>query len=144
MIRKAKPGDLEAIVALGVEALEQDAYEELVISEAKVRDVATHCISSANDFVWVSEKDDVIRGAFVASIRDMLFYERKQASVLMYYCHEVGDGARLIREFLRWARSRRIIKMIEFTLEPGADPRIGKLLERMGLKTALPVHIELR
>ena len=144
MIRKAKPGDLEAITALGIEALEMDAYDNLVISQTKVRDVARHTISAPNDFVWVSVKDDVIVGVFVANIREMLFYERRQASVLMFYCHEAGDGAKLIRKFLKWARSRAIVKLIEFTLEPTVDPRVGKLLHRMGLNVSLPVYIELR
>lgn len=144
MIRAARPGDIDAIVRLGIEALNNDPYEELVISESGVREAATLCVSSSQCFAWVAEEDGEVKGAVVALVQDMLFYERKQASVLMFWCHIPGDGIKLIRQFLRWARSRPIIKMIEFTLERNADPRIGKMLSRLGLKTALPIYIQVK
>lgn len=144
MIRKAKISDMDGIVQLGLEALNNDAYEKLVIDHEKLINVARTCISSATNFAYVCEKDGEIKGAVLALVHPMLFYRRSQATVVMFYCKEPGQGAKLIRVFLRWARNRPIIKMIVFTLESRADPRIGKLLDRFGVHEELPVFLETR
>lgn len=144
MIRNATPADVEALVKLGISSLEKDPYEQLVISEERIRETAVTCISSSNHFSWVCEHEGEITGAVVAYVADMFFYERKQASVIMFYCLTPGEGIKLIREFLRWARKRPIIKIIEFTLERNADPRISKLLTRLGVDLALPIHVQVK
>lgn len=144
MIRKAVPADIPAIVALGIEALNIDPLEELLISPEKVKAMATECVSSANSFAWVCEIDGQVQGAVVALVHELMFYERKQASCIMFYCRARGWGLPLMRQFLCWARSRPAIKLIVFTLERNMDPRIGVLLKRLGLKTGLPVFIETR
>ena len=145
MIRPAKPQDVPAIVRLALQALNEDPYPNLVISRPKVEAMARVAVSSPQHFVWVAEVDGEVRGAVAAIVDDCTFYERKQANVVQFYAREApGEGIKLIREFLRWARSRQAIKQIIFTLEGNADPRIGKMLVRMGLKTALPIYLETR
>lgn len=139
------PADVPALVALGIEALNEDPYTELIIDPEKVRKVAVECVSAATNFAWVAERDGEVAGAVCAIVVPMMFYERSQASVVMYYCRRApGEGIALLREFLRWARARPVIKLIEFTLERHADPRIGKLLTRLGLRQVLPIYIQLR
>jgi hypothetical protein len=144
MIRKAAPADIKSIFNLGIEALENDAYDKLVIDREKTFIMARECVSSANNFAWVAENDGVIGGAVLALVHPNMFYERSCATVVMFYCKLPGEGVRLIREFLQWSRKRPIIKLIQFTLERNADPRIGVLLKRLGLNTALPVYFEVR
>tara|TARA_R100001198_G_C5173309_1_gene173128 strand:+ start:224 stop:664 length:441 start_codon:yes stop_codon:yes gene_type:complete len=141
LIRKAKPSDVPEVVRLGLEALKRDAYENLRISETKVVDMAKECISAPCHFCWVAEKDSKIVGAVSAMVHPMAFYERSQASVVQFYCEDPGQGVKLIREFLAWAKSRPAIKMVCFTLECKADKRIGKLLSRLGLENELPVYM---
>lgn len=142
--RIATPADIDAVTLLGIKALEQDAYPNLVIEKEKVRAMATECISSSSNFSWVTEIDGEVVAAVSAFVTDMMFYERKQANVVQFYTTAPNAGLPLIREFLKWSRSRRVIKLICFTLEVQADPRIGKLLKRMGLKEELPVFMEVR
>ncbi len=144
VLRPATPYDLNAIVGLGLKALEAGAYPGLVISTEKVRSVALDCISSPKNFAWVAEEDGEVVAAVSAIVHDMMFHERKQASVVQFYTRKPNAGLPLIREFLKWARGRRVIKAICFTLECDADPRIGKMLERLGLKKELPVYMEAR
>tara|TARA_R110002096_G_C14661910_1_gene728357 strand:+ start:43087 stop:43530 length:444 start_codon:yes stop_codon:yes gene_type:complete len=143
IIRKAVPNDIEAVANLGIEALNKDKYDKLIICKDKVLAVARECISSANNFCWVVEKDSKIVGAVTAIVHPMAFYERNQATVVQFYCTDSGQGIKLIREFLKWAKSRPAIKMVCFTLECKADPRIGKLLERLGLENELPVYMSI-
>lgn len=143
IIRKATPSDIAAVADLGIEALKIDKYDKLIIDREKVVAVARECISSSNNFCWVVEKDSEIVGAVTALVHPMAFYERSQATVVQFYCKESGQGIKLIREFLKWAKSRPAIKMVCFTLECKADPRIGKLLERLGLNNELPVYMSI-
>lgn len=142
-IRKAGPGDIPGIVALGLASLEKDAYENLIISPDKAKALAQECVSATCNFAWVVEKDGEIVGAVCAIVTDMLFYERKQASVVQFFCNEPGQGVKLLREFMKWCESRPAIKMACFTLEYNADPRIGLLLTRLGLKQELPVYLKM-
>lgn len=135
------PADIPAITAIGLEALRAQAYPGLVISPEKVEHVARECVTSASNFAWVAERDGVVGGAVCALVHDQMWYARKQASVVQFASNIPGDGAKLLREFMRWARGRPAIKLISFSLECDADPRIGKLLERLGLRTALPNYI---
>lgn len=144
MIRPATPHDVEKVVALGVEALEKHGYEGLVISRERCRNVAVECISGASHFAWVAEEAGEIVAAVLALVHPLMFYERNQATVVQFYSKRPGAGIKLLRQFLTWARGRRAIKSIVFTVEHEADPRIGKLLQRLGLKLELPVYMETR
>lgn len=144
MIRKARPDDLNAIVALALEALRIDAYEELVIDPERVRAMARECVSAATNFLWVSEIDGEIVGAIGALVTPNLFHERSCANVMMWYCKRPGDGVALMLAFLRWARSRPAIKMIQYTAERNADHRIGEFLERAGLRLRLPLYVQMK
>lgn len=143
-MRQATHKDIDSIVQLGIEALERDPYPGLVISRDKLKEVAIECVSQNCNYAWVEERDGEIIGAVCALVHEMIFHERKQATVVQFYCNQPNQGIGLLRHFLSWARGRRTIKMICFTLECRADPRVGKLLKRLGLKNELPVFIELR
>lgn len=144
MIRKATSSDIPRIVELGIEALNQGAYPNLVISREKVEAMARECVSSSQNFAWVAEKDGNVVAAVCGFVTECLFYERKQFNICQFWSRTPGEGIKLIRQALRWARSRPAIKMIIFTLEADADPRIGLMLSRLGLKISLPVYIETR
>lgn len=142
--RRAKPQDLDGMTALAILALEQTGYEHMVISPRQIRAHLTLAISGAGNYAEVVIRDGVVVAAVAALVHDCMCYERRQATVIQFYTTEPGAGVRLIRRFLTWARERPIIKMIVFTLEVKADPRIGKLLSRMGLKAEMPVYMEIR
>ena len=144
LIRKAKPSDLADVVRLGIESLNIDPYEKLRISEEKVKDLATECISAPCNFCWVAEKDGKVVGAVSALVHPMALYERSQASVIQFYCTDPGQGIKLIRELLSWVATRPAIKMVCFTIECRADPRIGKLLKRLGLQNELPIYMSIK
>lgn len=144
LIRKAVPSDISGVARLGTEALNDNPYDGLRICEEKVTELARECVSSSRNFCWVAEKDGELVGAVSALVHSMAFYERSQATVIQFYCKEPGQGIKLIRELLRWVDTRPAIKMVCFTLECKADPRIGKLLKRLGLQHELPVYLSIK
>jgi hypothetical protein len=142
MIRNATPSDIKAITELGIESLEvNDPYPQLRIDPDKVKDMATDLVSSAANFAWVSEIDGCVVGAVCGLSHDLMFYERKQLSVVMFYCRVPGDGGRLIKKLVEWYYTRPILKLCVFTLESNADPKLGDFLVKMGLKRELPNYV---
>lgn len=144
MIRKAVPADISEIVELGLEALAKNGYKDLVVSREKIVALARECVTSPRNFAWVAERDGVIGGALCGLVNDCLVYERAQVNIVQFYTRIPGDGIALMREAVRWWRSRPALKVIVFTLDADADPRIGKLLARLGLKRELPVYMATR
>lgn len=143
-IRFAGPADIQAVYELGMEALEKDGYEGMRISPERVKAVAREVVTGAGNFCAVAEVDGRIVAAVSAIVHDQLFYERKQASVVQFYSRAPGCGIELLRFFMAWVGSRPGIKMVCFTLEAHADPRIGKLLRRLGLNQELPVYMRVK
>lgn len=144
IIRKAVPNDIHAIVDFGIEVLNINPYENLSISRVKVYSMATECVSSSNNFAWIAEKNDKIVGVVGALVHPMMFYEGSQASVVQFFCKSPGNGIKLLRKLMDWIEGRHVIKMTCFSLEVRADPRIGKLLNRLGLDKELPIYIKIR
>ena len=144
MIRKAVPSDIPKAVEIAIEALSIDPYPELVISRERVTQIVTECISSSANFAWVSEVDGVVVGGIGALVTPMIFHERSQASVLLWYCPIPRDGAALMRKFLSWCKGRPMIKLIEYTGERGADPKVGRLAKLLGLDQELPLYLKMR
>jgi len=144
MIRVARPSDINTIVALGIESLENDAYQTLIIDKEKVRNTAIESVSSAAHFAWVSEIEGRVEGAVIGMTFHLQFYERKMCSVIMFYCRVPRDGGFLIKRLLQWYKSRPMLKRLEFTLERNMDPKIGRFLEKLGIKGELPVHSHIK
>ena len=139
-MREAVSNDIEGVANLGYEAMMRDPYD-LDVSYPKLVEVATECIEDEDNFCWVVEESGVITGAVSGVLDEMLFYEGLQLSIVQYYCTTKGEGVNLIRKCIKWAKTKDNIKMICFTVEYKADPRISSLLERLGLTQELPIHI---
>jgi len=138
-IRRAVPGDIEGVAALGIEALEKNGYEELVIDPKKVLEMARLVVTGAGNYCLVASRQGKIVGAVSALVQEQLFYERKVANVVQFYCTAPGVGVQLLREFLSWVRGRPAIKSVMFCLEIHADPRVAKLLRLLGMQNEFPV-----
>lgn len=134
MIRRATIHDLAQIADLAIEAIDPSSVPTLRIDRERIEVMVKDVVTSPKNFGMVSIRNGKIVGAVGVLVHDSLFFERMTASVLMFYCKAPGDGARMIRDFVRWAKGRPAIKQIVFSLEWDADPRIAKFLERMGFK----------
>lgn len=135
MIRPACPRDVDAVVALGIEALEREPEPDLRIDRNHIRKMAIECISGPQHFSWVSEQEGRVVAVVSAMVEDSALYERKIATVLQFYTKAPGEGIKLLRQLFRWAKTRPIIKRVVFQLEVNADPRIAVMLRRMGLRS---------
>lgn len=131
MIRKARIEDLPQIVELAVESVSRDALPVSLDREAMTA-MGRQLIGQPAHFVWVAEDGGVVSACVAATVQRGFWFRGLQASVILYYARSAGGGVALLREFSRWVKSRSAIKLAVFELEPGADGRLVRLLERLG------------
>ena len=137
LIRPAKLQDIPAIVDLAVESVSRSPLP-VVIDRQAMAAMAEQLIPGRQHFAWVGEEDGKVVAAVGAQVSAGWWFQRNQASVLMFYSRRPGHGIALLREFARWVKSRPTIKMALFSLEHDADPRIGLLLQRLGFSLQNP------
>jgi hypothetical protein len=130
MIRRATVQDIPAIIEIAVVSVSQNPLP-VRIDRGAMRDTIKATIAP-NHFCWVSEHEGKVVAAIVACTQPSFWFERQSCSVLLYYTTVPGKGIDLIREFARWVKSRPAIKLATFELEPEVDPRLVKLLARLG------------
>ena len=143
-LQQARAPHIPGIVKLAHEALKADPIKGQLIDWEKIQRTAQECVLDSINYAGVSVMDGEVVAAVCALIIDQPVFERKMASVAQFYTKVPGEGEKVIREFLRWARGLRKIKSIVFTLENGADPRIRLLLQRMGLRSEMTTMVEWR
>lgn len=143
LIRPAKPQDVPAIVDLAVESVSRSPLP-VVIDRQAMADMAAQLIPGRQHFVWVGEEDGKVVACVGAQVSPGWWFQRNQASVLLFYTRRPGYGIALLREFARWVKSRPTIKMALFSLEHDADPRIGVLLQRLGFSLQNPQFTYIR
>lgn len=130
IVRRATLTDVPAIVEIAVESVSRDPLPVKIDRQA-MADMAQKCLNPAH-FLWVAEKDGKVVAAVAAHVGPGFWFQRLQASVLLYYTTVPGCGLPLLREFARWVKSRPAIKLAIFELEPGVDSRLIKFLKRLG------------
>ena len=131
MYRKAKLGDIPAIVDIAVESVSRDPLP-LNTSKEAMAATAKASLNPAH-FSWVAEDDDgKVVAAVIAVVQPSFWFERLSCSIIMYYTRVPGAGLPLLREFAKWVKSRSAIKMAIIELEPGVDPRLVKFFKRVG------------
>lgn len=128
--RRAKLGDVPAIVDIAVESVSREGLP-LTIDRESMGETAKACLNPAH-FMWVAEDDDKVVAAFAGFVQKGFWFEKMQCSVLLYYTRVPGAGIPLMREFAKWVKGRSGIKMAVIELEPDADPRLVSFFKRVG------------
>lgn len=131
MIREAKPSDAKAIVDLAIESVSANPIP-VNIDRDSMLETTREAISGSAHFVWVSEIDGEVVGCVGAVCEKSFWFERQQCSVLLYFTKKPGEGLKLIKKLAEWIKSRPVIKVAVMELEPEADPRLVKYLQKIG------------
>lgn len=128
--RKAKLSDVPAIVEIAVTSVSQNPIP-VKIDRNRMAEAAKSCLNPAH-FMWVAEDDGKVVAAVAAHVSQGFWFEKMQCSVLLYYTTVPGAGVPLLKEFSKWVKSRSGIKIAVFSMEPEADPKLIRVLKRMG------------
>lgn len=133
MIRPATLADVNAIFDIAI--CETAMYPKLMPDKEKVRHGIIQAVSSAKHFCWVSERDGDVVGALIGLSSDNLWAQRQNCIVVLWASYVVGGGIRLMKEFLKWVDSRRIIRVAGIV--PDTDEissRALRLAELLGFR----------
>lgn len=131
MLRSAHSGDIEAIVELALESVRIDPLP-VPANRGAMRAMVADSIRDKRHFVWVSEIDGKVCGCVGARVGLGFWFDGLQCDVLLFHVKRGGEGGLLLRRFARWVQTHTKIRVASFSLEPGADPRIARLLIRLG------------
>ena len=133
MIRPATLMDFNTIVEMAM--VETRGYDKLLPDTDKIHRGVTQAISSAKHFCWVSEHDGAITGALIGLSSANLWAQRQNCIVALWTSFKAGDGRKLMKEFLKWIDTRRIIRVAGIVPDSNhVDPRVWKLVERLGFR----------
>jgi hypothetical protein len=111
------------------------AYEyPLRFDVDRANEALTQGISGAQHFVWVDADGDDVNGVIIGLTGDNLWAQRKNCNIVAWVSRAPGAGAKLLREFRDWVKSRRAIKVAGLCPDIDTDPRIWDLAERIGFK----------
>jgi hypothetical protein len=141
MIRDAKPWktEIDAITDLAIEALEIDAYEEMVINRERVNAVCRDCISSASHKSLVAVHDGVITGVAAGMVFPQAYYDRSYLNIVMWYSKSFGDGLKMMDQLMDWAEGRPMIKEIHYVGERKGGEKVTRFLcRRYGFRDDAP------
>jgi hypothetical protein len=130
-IRRAVLADLPAIVELAVESVSKDPLP-VTVDRDGMRETGRAMIGHPSHFVWVGEDDGQVNACVAAVVQKGFWFRGTQCSVLLFYARKPGDGAALLMRLASWIKSRPSIKIAVFELEPGVDPRIERVLDKVG------------
>jgi hypothetical protein len=129
-IRRATLADIPAVVSLAVESVLRDPLPVRIDREAMAE--TAKAALGPQHFLWVAEVEGQVVAAVGAVVQPGFWFERMSCSVLLYYTRVPGAGLPLLRAFARWVKSRPAIKTAVFELEPNADPRLVRFIQRLG------------
>lgn len=136
-LRRARPSDLEALTDLALDALDRIDTGTLLVSRERIRSLARTLISDASGLVLVLDQDG-ITGAIALSVSDGAFFERQSAGIHLWHARSAWRLKVLLDAAMRWVDARRAIKAVGVSFDFGCDARLGRLLERHGLKLRGP------
>lgn len=130
IFRPAKLSDVEGIVDIAVESVSIDPLPVKIDRDAMAA-MAKECLGPAH-FMWVAEHEGKVVACVAAHVAPGFWFQKLQASVLLYYSRLPRAGTPLLREFAKWVKSRSAIKIAVMELEPTADPRLVRFMKRLG------------
>ena len=131
IFRPAKHSDADAILDLAVESVSRDPLP-VTISRSAMRDTFDAVVGKPNHFAWVAEQDGSVVACVAAQSGFGFWFERQQCSVILYYGRVVGSVVPLLIQLARWIKSRPVIRLAVIELEPTTDPRLMRLMRRLG------------
>lgn len=140
-LRRATIHDLPALIDLALDSLRANVRVPLVPARDRMEELGRLVLSSSSNFGMVTEIDGAIAAALGAIVENGAWFKGRQATVLMFHARVRGAGLPLLREFARWVRARPGIKLAVFSLEANADPRLAKLLPRIGFTLNYPQFV---
>lgn len=133
-LRRLTSEDREAAADFAIVGLRPERVP-LLMNRSRVLSVIDGIMSSEQHFHLAAFEDGRIVAGIAVMVTPMLFFERCEAHIVMFFSRKPGAGFRLLREAMRWVRGQPLIRRVLWSLEDDADhERIARIAERHGFK----------
>jgi hypothetical protein len=141
MIRKGRIDDLPQFWELGTRLLQQTPYASIEVDRQCVYRTFAQCINSSLCCCFVAEHDGKLSGVILGVAQEVWWSRSRSASDLMFYAERPGDGARLLKEFEKWAWNVPRMGDVTVAQSSGIDvDRMDALYHRRGYRTVGAVY----
>jgi GNAT superfamily N-acetyltransferase len=130
--RRLQPGDIEQAQDFATQGLRPHLYPSLRLEPGKVRAALEHFASSTTDFHMAAVQGNRIVGGIAALVHENLWFERCDATVVMFRATVVGVGAALLAGLKAWADDTMRVRRVFLPLEFDARPGMQRLVRRYG------------
>ncbi len=125
--------EVPAVADFAIEGMPPHAG--LRLSRAKVEAVVGHFACTPSDFQLAAFFNGKLVGAIAACVSEMHFFERCEATVMVYQARGPhGVGRELVRRLVDWARGDFRIRRVQFPIDAGARRGYARLVARYGFK----------
>lgn len=140
MIRGIELVDLP-MIRIRAEGLAAGYYPEFIPDIARehglLRELATGNRHYAKAIGLSGDPEAVL----MAHEGDNLWATQRHATVLVWYSRTPGAGAKLLRDFVRWARGQKHLVVAGFMDDFDMDARVAVLLRRVGFIQRGGAHV---
>lgn len=134
MIRDANYEDIEDVFDLGHSLWLESNYRHLPWDNEKARRMGHVFIERDDKYFRIVEKDEKIIAFCMGGLSDYIFSEGLFAEEYLLYTEKKAplSGAKLMRDFEKWARQWGALEMNFSTTAYGEDPRYEAFCTRLG------------
>lgn len=124
--------DRAAVFSLALEQTKR--YPGLRKDVDKIHNAVTEVIGNAKHFAQVVDVDGKVEGAMLCITADALWAQRNNCNIALWVSNVPGGGVKLLRDFTKWVKSGRSIKLAGMCPDLELDGRAYKILERAGFE----------
>lgn len=130
--RRIQQSDVAQVAAFAIEGMRPELFPGLRLSHAKVHATIEHFMRSTSDFHLGAFDGERFVGGLAAVAHESPWFERCDATVVMFRAIVPGVGRRLLAALKEWIDNDIRIRRAFVPLEFDADPRMQRLLARYG------------
>lgn len=147
MIRRAEITDIHAILNLAHDVHQKSIYKNLKTDDTLFKKTCAFSIGSRQMFLWVSEKEGAVNGFLLGGVDEIGIpgVKGRQASDILFYVREGGEGVALARKFIEWGWQQPNVEMVGLSNSSGIETeRVNRMIERMGMRPTVTVFLQFR
>ena len=147
MIRRAEISDIHTILRLAHEVHSRSIYKNIKTDDTIFKKTCAFSIGSRQMFLWVSERAGEVNGFLLGGVDEIGIpgVKGRQASDILFYVREGGEGLALARRFIQWGWKQPNVEMVGLANSSGIETeRVNRMIKRMGMNPTVTVFLQFR
>lgn len=117
--RRINPEDISHVTEFVIQGLRPDLYP-LHLSKTKIRSACEFFMKSQADFHLAAFDGGKMVGGIAVHVAEMLWFQRSEAHVVMFFATVPGVGFKLLRAAMQWVHGHIGIRRVLWPLEDDA------------------------